>query len=748
MPLRSAWFSVLFLTSAVLLPAQLTLQDNQVWWQDDPEIIGNAEGNDRFGHDLAIGDFNGDGIGDLAISVPGEDGGRGVVHVIYGDAGGPTSVGNQVWGQEDNGLEGNAEGGDFFGLSITTGDFNGDGFDDLAAGVPGEDGSSGIVHVVYGSANGLTAAGSQVWAQGGDILGGNEGGDGFGGDVTAGDFNGDGYDDLAVGVSGESSGGGLVNVIYGSANGLTSNGNQRWRQGADGISGSRENGDVFGFVVQAGDYNGDGFSDLAIGVPGEDGAEGRVDVIFGSSGGLTGSGHQSWTQDNIFGNGNSENGDAFGTVLAAGDYNGDGFEDLAISAIGENDSKGDVSVIFGSPTGLQGAAARQFRESENGVGGDGQQDGDVFGSALIAGDFELDGYDDLAIGVRGEDGNIGKVHVIPGSANRFDTSRERILAQGFEGLQDQAESRDDFGFSLAAGDLGADFADELVVGAPGEDNDRGIVHVVFGSEIDPRPILSDVIGAGSSFTPVRAVSYNAILSLFGDRFAPDGFFRVITGADLVNGRAPTILDGYCVEAAGRRMPIFGVFDTAGGDQINFQADVRPGDTQLSFEIVTDCGGPNEKPSNRTSLPVRAATPEFFFFEFNDDGVDPVAVVDAITFDLIGPASLGAQFRRARPGDVVTVFFNGGGLTSPPFAPGELPDVAGETVLNARIFLGGMEITPLYVGVTGGNAGLYQANFEIPPGTQPGNLALRIELSGPEGTFTTPDGGFLAVGATP
>ena len=736
---------VLFLAAATLLSAQLTTDDNQVWWQDDPDIIGNAEGNDRFGHDLATGDFNGDGIQDLVIGVPGEDGARGVVQVIYGSTGGPTAEGNQVWGQQDNGLEGDAEQGDTFGITVATGDFNGDGFDDLAAGVPGEDGNSGVVHVVYGSAAGLTASGAQVWAQGGDILGGNERGDNFGTDVTTGDFNGDGFDDLAVGVPGESNAGGLVNIIYGSSTGLTSNGNQRLRQDADGIRGSRENGDLFGLVVQAGNFNGDAFADLAIGVPGEDGGEGRVDVVYGFSGGLAGNSHQEWTQNNIFGNGNSENRDAFGTAMAAGDFNGDGFQDLAIAAQGENDSRGDVTVIYGSPSGLQGAGARQLRQAENGVGGDRQEDGDVFGSALAAGDFELDGFDDLAIGVRGEDGNIGLVHMLPGSANGIDTSREQILAQGFEGLQDQAESRDDFGFSLAAGDAGADFADELIIGAPGEDNDRGIVHVLFGVESNPRPVLSDVLGAGNSLPPVSATSYNAILSLFGDRFAPEGLFRVISGQDLVNGRVPTMVDGFCVEAAGRRMPLFGIFDTEGGDQINFQADVRPGDQQLSFEVIIDCGGPNERRSNPVNVPVRAATPEFFFFSFSQNGIDPVAAIDAQSFELIGPPSLGGQFRVARVGDIVTVFFNGGGETSPRFAPGELPAVAGRTVLMPRIFLGGVEVMPIYVGVTGGNAGLYQASFEIPANAATGNLALRIELSGPEGTFTTPAGGFLPVG---
>ena len=77
---------------------------------------------------------------------------------------------------------------------------------------------------------------------------------------------------------------------------LASEGNQRWTQGSDGILDDAEGGDVFGAALAAGDFNGDGFADLAIGVPGENSARGRVNVIYGAFGGLTSSGNQRWTQ--------------------------------------------------------------------------------------------------------------------------------------------------------------------------------------------------------------------------------------------------------------------------------------------------------------------------------------------------------------------------------------------------------------------------------------------------------------------
>ena len=91
--------------------------------------------------------------------------------------------------------------------------------------------------------------------------------------AVQGDFNGDGFADLAVGAPGEDLGSpdaGAVNVLYGSAAGLTSAGNQFWHQNSPGIAERADAGDLFGSALAAGDFNGDGFDDLAIGVPAED----------------------------------------------------------------------------------------------------------------------------------------------------------------------------------------------------------------------------------------------------------------------------------------------------------------------------------------------------------------------------------------------------------------------------------------------------------------------------------------------
>jgi hypothetical protein len=139
------------------------------------------------------------------------------------------------------------------------------------------------------------------------------------------DFNNDGFADLAVGVPAEDVGGiidaGAVNVLYGSAAGLTGGGSQRFTQNTPGVGSSPEGLDEFGSALTAGDFNHDGFADLAISIPGEDVGSiidaGAVNVLYGSASGLTAAGSQLFTQDTPGVGSNAEDFDRFGSVLAA-----------------------------------------------------------------------------------------------------------------------------------------------------------------------------------------------------------------------------------------------------------------------------------------------------------------------------------------------------------------------------------------------------------------------------------------------
>jgi FG-GAP repeat len=118
-----------------------------------------------------------------------------------------TTIPDQLWSQDSTGIKDTAEVDDGFGSALTMGDFDGDGYDDLAVGVPFEDNNVatdfGATNVLYGSPSGLTDTGDQFWSQDSADVNGvieDEDSDWFASALAAGDFNGDGRDDLGIGV--------------------------------------------------------------------------------------------------------------------------------------------------------------------------------------------------------------------------------------------------------------------------------------------------------------------------------------------------------------------------------------------------------------------------------------------------------------------------------------------------------------------------------------------------------------------
>ncbi len=447
-------------------------------------------------------DFNGDGFADLAVGVPFENVGRAVdaggVNVIYGSTTGLVSAGNQFWDQDSSGIGDSAEPSDQFGFAAATGDFNGDGFADLAVGVPLENApeDSGAVNVIYGSSSGLTSARNQVWTQDSSgIRDVRERGDQFGRALMGGDFNHDGYGDLAIGVPFENVGGhpraGAVNVIYGSPEGLTSTGNQVWTQGSSGIIDSPEAGDMFGAALSAGDFDGDTYADLAVGVPAEDRAldSGVVNVIYGSASGLGAAGDQLWGQDQTGIVGSAEPNDLFGYSLAAGDFDDDGFVDLAAGVpfedIGTRANAGAVNVIYGSSSGLRSKGNQLWTQNSRGIV-NAAEARDEFGFALAAEDFNGDDPADLAIGIPGEDPptNGGSVAVIFGRSSGLSAAGNELWSQDRLG-RGRSERWDLFGFSLVAGPFGNSPPADLAIGVPSEDvvttTDAGAINVAYGS---------------------------------------------------------------------------------------------------------------------------------------------------------------------------------------------------------------------------------------------------------------------------
>lgn len=409
--------------------------------------------------------------------------------------------GSQVIHQDIPGVYGTVERLDQFGYSLANGDFNRDGFRDLAVGVPFESIGSiiraGAVQIFYGSDDGLLLSGQQLWNQNTEGLGwAVERNDVFGFSLASADFDNDGFDDLVIGVPGDNIEGvscGSINILYGTGDGLTTGRSERVHQDSRNIAGGCEVGDGFGTVLTTGYFNQDPYADLAIGIPSEAIGNiekaGAVAILYGGPDGLGSNNNQLWHQNSSGIKDRAEADDKFGWSLASGDFDGDGQGDLAIGVpyedVGDVSDAGLVHVLYGKVDGLSDMGDQIWHQDMPGVL-DRIHGWDNFGYSLAAGDFNNSGQDDLAIGIPEEErrGGRGVVSILYGSPGRLTARGDQMFAHvtseetGVKSLV--------FGTRLLAAHLDDDnYADLVVMDAHGfldEGYAVGAVHIYKGAE--------------------------------------------------------------------------------------------------------------------------------------------------------------------------------------------------------------------------------------------------------------------------
>ncbi len=488
-------------------------------WSYESDLTGAV-----LGQAVAGGDLNGDSYADVALGAPGYSVSR--VLVFYGSASGLPAAASAT-------LTGSA----YFGESVCTGDFNGDGVDDLAVGSPDAD------QVLYwlGSSGGLQGGGTTIQ--------GAQAGSRFGHAIAgSGDVDGDGFDDLVVSAStyyGSYANGGKVFLFRGSPGGLLAA--SAWQPEGDKI------GAFFGVsVAHAGDVNGDSFGDILVGAMNHDSypdfARGRAWLYLGSATGPSTT--AAWTRV-----GEQQNGQLGASVAGAGDVDRNGYHDIVIGEPEYQNGQtytGRALIFRGTASGIDTIPSPAYEDIQGNAG---------LGDAVAcAGDVNGDGNDDVVIGAPRYDSptaNVGRAVVLLkfSGATAPKTTADVAVYRG--------------GGALASGQIN-------LGGAGNEARSSFEVALQAGEALD---FTLDAGGNGSAFD---AVSLSAVVLPAPDPVGPAGPLFVLNGERFLAARGGPAFDNVAFDPVNRRYASQGKIRDLCGAEISNGPD---GSFGLSWDPV-------------------------------------------------------------------------------------------------------------------------------------------------------------------
>ena len=576
--------------------------------------IDGSSASDSSGFSVSTaGDINGDDVHDILIGAyrgdPGGASSAGESYIVLGRPSGssfPASIVLESLDGSDGFRLDGIDTDDASGFSVSTaGDLNGDGYSDILIGAPGGDPGadpdsrvdSGETYVVFGSGTPFGAVITLGTLDGTDgfRIDGTDAGDDSGRSVSsAGDVNGDGYHDLLIGARGAFGNGnrdaGETYVVFGSGAGFAASIELSTLDGTDGFRLDGIDTDDFSgiSVSPAGDVNGDGYDDILIGAemadPGGNSRAGETYVVYGT-GSDPGSGfpasidlssldgNNGYRLDGIAANDRSGH-----SVSAAGDVNGDGYDDMLIGAYGAGPggtiSAGETYLVFGAAVPATPAAVLDLSAlaCSNGMVFEGTSNVDESGrSVAAAGDINGDGYADILIGAPQADpagiSNAGTAYVLYGGNCSGAVSLEGTSAD--ETL------------------TGTSAAEAIVAGA-GDDTLEGLggADVLYAAQGDDTITITDTTfaridgGRGHDLVSLEAGGLTLDLTT-----TPDNRFRGIEAIDLSGTGANSLV--------ANQLEVLNLSDTSNTLLVHGTSSdtavIGPGFTHAGFEFLTPPG---------------------------------------------------------------------------------------------------------------------------------------------------------------